>query len=144
MDVIIDRADFGYIDRRSQCVLDTFLKHCLRFSTVMAFAAEKDKLYFVAVNLLLQENLLGGRVIKKSACIKWFMHALTIPHSALNYDYFPKPTSMAPPAISRPPKNVVSVTFSLRNIAASMMVMTKLSLSIGATCEAFPICNARK
>jgi len=57
---------------------------------------------------------------------------------------YPKLTIIAPIAISTPPTRIGRETFSFKITAANIIVIIKLNLSIGATCEALPICKARK
>lgn len=49
-----------------------------------------------------------------------------------------------PPEMSSEPISTRRVTFSWRKINAKRMVMTMLSLSIGATRDTSPNCNALK
>lgn len=57
--------------------------------------------------------------------------------------YFSANTT-APAAISIPPTTVFRLSVSPKNIAANTSTKTTLSLSIGATFDASPSCNARK
>lgn len=79
MHIVINRPYAWCIDWWTQRFFYALLEHWLRIAAFIAFSTKKYEFCFITVSLLLQENLLWGRMIKKSACIKWFMHMCSIP-----------------------------------------------------------------
>ena len=85
MNIVIHRMNRRFRNGYSQCFFHAFPEYRYGIIAVLTFPAEKYQFGIVIIiSEMLQENLLGRRVIEKSTCIKWFMHPTSIAHFAIN------------------------------------------------------------
>ncbi len=89
---------------------------------------------------LLRIEISAGTQLKFRRHGKWFPHVRGFGRMRVHFTSM----TMLPPVISNAPSTTRQVTGSFRNRKERQMVMTTLNLSMGATRDTSPSCNALK